>query len=80
MNLNGLASVELEQSHQTHPMNLKPFPHWSPPGPFNNSMDVGMHNGSVVGAFEWDAYGYFVGCNKLGRARIVFRFMCCSEW
>lgn len=35
-------------------------------GAFNNSFDVGMHNGSVVGAFEWDAYGYFVGCNKLG--------------
>ena len=30
-------------------------------------MDVGMHNGSVVGAFEWDTYGYFVGCDKLGR-------------
>ncbi|CAK9048147.1 unnamed protein product [Durusdinium trenchii] len=42
---------------------------WGPKlcqGPFNNSMDVGMHNGSVVGAFEWDTYGYFVGCNKLG--------------
>lgn len=35
-------------------------------GPFNSSFDVGMHNGSVVGAFEWDTYGYFVGCNKLG--------------
>ncbi|CAJ1363880.1 unnamed protein product [Effrenium voratum] len=35
-------------------------------GPFNRSFDVGMHNGSVVGAFEWDTYGYFVGCNKLG--------------
>jgi len=35
-------------------------------GPFDSTYDVGMHNGSVVGAFEWDAYGYFVGCNKLG--------------
>lgn len=38
-------------------------------GPFNRSFDVGMHNGSVVGAFEWDTYGYFVGCNKLGGSK-----------
>jgi len=35
-------------------------------GAFNSSYDVGMHNGSVTGAFEWDSYGYFVGCNNLG--------------
>ncbi|CAE7244702.1 unnamed protein product [Symbiodinium sp. CCMP2592] len=35
-------------------------------GAFNSSFDVGMHNGSVTQAFEWDTYGYFVGCNVLG--------------
>ena len=35
-------------------------------GAFNSSYDVGMHNGSVTGAFEWNTYGYFVGCNNLG--------------
>lgn len=43
---------------------------WGPilcEGPFNSSHDVGGHNGSVTGAFEWDTYGYFVGCNTLGQ-------------
>ena len=35
-------------------------------GAFNSSFDVGMHTGSVTQAFEWDTYGYFVGCNVLG--------------